>query len=130
MTTLDEGRYWLQSCCGAPPAEFAENPVAEFAVPKGWNAWVGPNRFDVHAAGRSNGEALGHLTWYVGVLILEVDAVNTHGCGVPTPGGCGRRTTSWQHCVKRSPSGSSRARYRIGGSATRRPGSGYASRTR
>ena len=85
MTTLDQGNYWLQTCCipGHPTSEFAANPVVEFAVPKGWNSWVGPNRFNGHAPGRTNEEALGHSTWYVGALILEVDAVNTRGCGNP-----------------------------------------------
>ena len=85
MTTLDEGSYALQSCCvpGHSTSDFASNPVAELAVPRGWNAWVGPNRFDGHAPGLSNEEALGHRTWYVGVLVLEVDAVNTRGCGWP-----------------------------------------------
>ena len=89
MKALDRGRYWLQSCCvsGHDLTDFTSNPVAEFTVPTGWNAWVGPNRFDGHAPGRSNEEALGHLTWYVGALVLEVDAVNTHGCGDPDTGG-------------------------------------------
>jgi len=40
MTTLDQGNYWLQTCCipGHPTSEFAANPVVEFAVPKGWNS--------------------------------------------------------------------------------------------
>ena len=88
MTTLDEGSYALQSCCvpGRSTSDFASNPVAELAVPRGWNAWVGPNRFDGHAPGRTNKEALSHLTWYVGALLLEVDAVNTQGCGNPDEG--------------------------------------------
>jgi len=88
MTNLDQGRYWVQSCCvpGHRITDFAANPVAVFDVPKGWNAWVGPNRFDGHAPGRSNEEALGHSTWYVGALVLEIDAVNTHGCDRPDTG--------------------------------------------
>jgi hypothetical protein len=80
MKTLDEGTYALHP-------SFAESSLtAEFSVPRGWNSWVGPNRFDGHAPGRSNDEALGHLTWYVGALVLEVDSVNTDGCGAPVSG--------------------------------------------
>ncbi len=58
--------------------------TADVTLPSGWNSWVGPNRFDGHKPGRSNEQALGHLTWYVGVLVLEVDEVNTQGCGIPS----------------------------------------------
>lgn len=73
MQTLAAGTYLLHPSLGGP--------TAKLTVPEGWNAWIGPNRFDGHAPGRSNNEALGHLTWYVGALVLEVDGVNTHGCG-------------------------------------------------
>lgn len=88
MKTLDPGTYWLAPSVlpGHSLAEYADNPIVEFAVPKGWNAWVGPNRFDGHAPGRTNDEALGHLTWYVGALALQVTAVNTHGCDDPDVG--------------------------------------------
>jgi hypothetical protein len=82
MSDLDPGSYTVtpkggQSRKGASP------PVATLVVPRGWNAWVGPNRFDGHAPGRTNEEALDYMTWYVGALVLKVDAVNTHGCGYP-----------------------------------------------
>jgi hypothetical protein len=79
MKTLDEGTYVLH------PSFDRSDLRAELSVPTGWNAWVGPNRFDGHAPGRSNDEALGHMTWYVGALVMEVDEVNTHGCGDPDP---------------------------------------------
>jgi DNA-directed RNA polymerase specialized sigma24 family protein len=78
MDTLDAGTYRFH------PSSTESGLVADLTLPGGWNAWIGPNRFDGHAPGRSNGEALGHLTWYVGVLVLEVDSVNTDGCGSPT----------------------------------------------
>ncbi len=76
MKTLDEGAYRLH-----PSSD--TDVTAELTLPSGWNSWIGPNKFDGHAPGRSNEQALGHLTWYVGALVLEVDAVNTHGCGNP-----------------------------------------------
>jgi len=80
MKTLEEGTYALH------PSFVESTLTAEFTVPRGWNSWVGPNRFDGHAPGRSNEQALGHLTWYVGALVLEVDGVNTDGCGAPVSG--------------------------------------------
>lgn len=79
MKTLEPGTYRLH------PSLTASDLTAELTVPAGWNSWIGPNRFDGHAPGRSNNEALGHLTWYVGALVLEVDGVNTRGCGAPLP---------------------------------------------
>ena len=80
MKTLEEGTYSLH------PSFVESSLTAEFTLPRGWNSWVGPNRFDGHAPGRSNDQALGHLTWYVGALVLEVDGVNTDGCGAPVSG--------------------------------------------
>jgi hypothetical protein len=77
MKTLDAGRYLLR------PSLTNTDLAATLTVPPGWNAWVGPNRFNGHKPGRSNGKALGHATWYVGALVLEVDGINTHGCGDP-----------------------------------------------
>ena len=77
MKTLAAGTYQLH------PSADEGKLVAELTLPRGWNAWVGPNKFDGHAPGRSNGAALGHMTWYVGALALEVDQVNTHGCRGP-----------------------------------------------
>lgn len=85
MTTLHQGRYWLapSRVPGRPLAEYADDPHVELTLPKGWNAWAGPNRFDGHAPGRTNNQALGHMTWYVGALALQVTSVNTHGCNDP-----------------------------------------------
>ncbi len=78
MKTLAERTYELH------PSLVQSSLVAQLTVPAGWNAWVGPNRFDGHAPGRSNEDALGHLTWYAGALVLEVNDVNSHGCGNPS----------------------------------------------
>src|SRR5215212_5222228 len=88
MTPLNAGRYWLAPAWvqGRPIAEYADRPVVEFTLPKGWNAWAGPNKFDGHAPGRTNDAALGHSTWYVGALALQVTEVNTHGCDFPDVG--------------------------------------------
>jgi hypothetical protein len=88
MLNLNQGTYVVQPgwVAGHPSSEFADRPVAELAVPKGWNAWVGPNRFDGHTPSRTNEQALGHMTWYVGALVLKIEAVNTHGCNAPDVG--------------------------------------------
>jgi hypothetical protein len=78
MKDLAAGTYRLH------PSLTESDLAVDLTLPPGWNSWVGPNRFDGHAPGRTNGEALGHLTWYVGALALEVDSVNTRGCGAPT----------------------------------------------
>src|SRR3954463_9220722 len=67
MKTLAERTYELH------PSLVQSSLIAELTVPEGWNAWVGPNRFDGHAPGRSNGDALGYNTWYAGALVLEVN---------------------------------------------------------
>jgi hypothetical protein len=77
MNDLAAGTYRIR------PSLLESDLTATMTLPRGWNAWIGPNRFDGHAPGRTNGDALGHLTWYVGALVLEVDGVNTHGCGSP-----------------------------------------------
>jgi hypothetical protein len=77
MKDLPAGTYRLH------PSLIGSDLTADLTLPGGWNAWIGPNKFDGHAPGRSNSEALGHLTWYVGALVLEVDSVNTRGCGNP-----------------------------------------------
>jgi hypothetical protein len=63
MTTLGAGTYQLSPSL--------TDLTAELTIPSGWNAWVGPNRFNEHE------------TWYVGALVLEVDSINTRGCGSP-----------------------------------------------
>jgi len=76
MKTLEAGTYELH------PSRIESTLTADLTVPAGWNAWIGPNRYDGHAPGRSNEQALAHLSWYVGALVVEVDSVNTAGCGV------------------------------------------------
>jgi hypothetical protein len=77
METLPPGRYRIE------PTPLQNGPVAELTLPRGWNSWAGPNRFDGHAPGRSNDEALGHMTWYVGVLVVDVNAVASTRCAPP-----------------------------------------------
>ena len=77
MKTLEAGAYRLH------PSSGDSDLTAELTLPPGWNSWIGPNRFDGHAPGRSNEQAIAHLTWYVGALVLEVDGINTYGCGSP-----------------------------------------------
>jgi hypothetical protein len=74
MTDLAPGTYELT------PSLDGDAPTALVTVPKGWNAWVGPNRFDGHRGDAPNGEALSSSTWSVGVLVLEVAAVATEPC--------------------------------------------------
>lgn len=62
------------------PSWRPEHPVARFTVPEGWNAWQGPNRVDTIGDHPSNDEALGHRSWYAGLLILEVDQVAIRQC--------------------------------------------------
>ena len=75
MQTLDPGTYVLNPSSWNP-----EFPRARVTVLAGWNSWVGPNRFDGHAPGRDNQEALDHSTWYAGVLILHVESVASGLC--------------------------------------------------
>ena len=75
MEDLDVGTYELYL---SPSPEV---PKVRFTLPAHWNAWEGPNRFNGHARGRSNGEALDHLTWYVGVIYLDLVGIATEPCG-------------------------------------------------
>lgn len=75
MQDLDAGTYELV-ISSSPNV-----PHVRFTLPAGWNAWEGPNRFNGHARGRSNDEALGHLTWYAGVVYLDLAAIVTKPCG-------------------------------------------------
>jgi hypothetical protein len=74
MTDLEAGTYQLT------PSLDGSAPTALVTVPKGWNSWVGPNRFDGHRGDAPNSEALQSSTWSVGVLVLEVAAVATEPC--------------------------------------------------
>ena len=75
MQDLDAGTYEL--VISPSPAV----PKVRFTLPAHWNAWEGPNRFNGHARGRSNGEALDHLTWYAGVVYLDMVGIATKPCG-------------------------------------------------
>lgn len=77
METLDSGTYELI------PSSESYFPRATITLPDGWNAWQGPNRFDVQDAGDTNEEALGEITWYVGILVLRVDGVSSGLCRDP-----------------------------------------------
>jgi hypothetical protein len=68
METLDAGTYLLQ------PSYEDTAPRAQVTLPPGWNAWVGPNRFD--------GD-LDTTTWYAGLLVLDVHAVSSRPCEEP-----------------------------------------------
>ena len=52
MEDLDPGRYAMV------PSSDPDFPRARISLPSGWNAWEGPNRFDVQDARGSNEEAL------------------------------------------------------------------------
>ncbi len=80
MEDLDAGTYTLEVSWRS------HYPVARITVPAGWNAWQGPNRFDGREPGRSNEEALGATNWYVGVLVVDVDAVASRPCSAPQDG--------------------------------------------
>lgn len=62
------------------PSSVRGEPSARMTVPAGWNTWEGPNRFDGHAPGRSNTQALAHSTWYVGALVVKLVAVSARLC--------------------------------------------------
>ena len=68
METLGAGTYLLQ------PSWEDTAPRARLTLPAGWNAWEGPNRFDVD---------LDTTTWYAGLLVVEVYAVASRPCSDP-----------------------------------------------
>ncbi|MFC4786033.1 hypothetical protein ACT8ZV_16260 [Nocardioides sp. MAHUQ-72] len=77
METLDRGTYTMD--ISSDPLF----PVARVTLPRGWNAWQGPNRFEERDGGQSEDESLGELEWYVGVLVVDVDAVSSRLCVPP-----------------------------------------------
>lgn len=71
MTTLEEGTYELAS------------PRVRFTLPPGWNAWIGPNRFEGMGPQIRDNEAVldqGGIDWYLGLLFIEVDRMTQRGC--------------------------------------------------
>ena len=81
METLDAGAYTIR------PSSLDAYPVARITLPEGWNAWQGPNRFDINDPGDSNEEALEEITWYVGILVLAVEDVMSEPCQTPATTG-------------------------------------------
>lgn len=80
MTTLEEGVYALQ------PFGDPSMPELQFELPAGWNAWLGPNRYeglDEAAPGdpRANGEALdSDPEWLLGMVVFEPQWFAQAGC--------------------------------------------------
>ena len=74
MEDLEAGTYELT------PSPDPVYPRASITLPEGWNAWEGPNRFDVNEPAAGNEEALEEITWYVGILVVEVYGVQTRPC--------------------------------------------------
>jgi len=74
MEDLEPGTYELW------PSPVIGHPGVRMTVPAGWNAWAGPNRFNGHSPGGSNGEALERMTWYVGLLVLAPTTVAAGPC--------------------------------------------------
>jgi hypothetical protein len=81
MEDLPAGTYELT------PSSVRGEPTALITVPDGWNTWEGPNRFDGHRPGESNGEALERLTWIVTALVVKVTAVAPGACDSGFTGG-------------------------------------------
>ena len=79
MTTLAKGTYELE------PANPLLPPV-RFALPDGWNSWLGPNRFEGLSDGTSeqvgsNEEVLEKgPEWVLGMLVLQADWLAQPGC--------------------------------------------------
>ncbi|MEO6512887.1 MAG: hypothetical protein ABIO16_17955, partial [Nocardioides sp.] len=79
MQDLPPGTYDLE------PSALRDDPTALVTLPQGWNSWKGPNKFDGHRAGDPtkgpyNEDALGRLTWYMGVLVVKVVGVGRDLC--------------------------------------------------
>ncbi len=78
MKTLEAGTYELT------PSPDPDYPRASITLPEGWNAWEGPNRFDVKDSAAGNEEALDEITWYAGILVVKVDGVASEPCRSPS----------------------------------------------
>jgi hypothetical protein len=74
MEDIPAGTYSLRPSVGS------DVPVARVTIPAGWNSWIGPNKFDGHTPGGTNGDALQHMTWYAGLLVLEPYSVPQLPC--------------------------------------------------
>lgn len=82
MTTLDEGTYALRPFGGL------STPELRFELPEGWNAWLGPNRFEgldeapANARG-ANQEALeSDPEWLLGMVAFEPHWIAQSGCAM------------------------------------------------
>ncbi len=80
MTTLEEGSYSFH------PFKEPSLPYVRFTLPTGWNAWVGPNRFEglsdrVTNETGANGEALeSDPEWLLGMVALDLRWIAQPGC--------------------------------------------------
>lgn len=80
MTTLPHGTYEV------PFAVASGSPRARLTLPPGWNAWLGPNRFEgmttrVTRTATVNERILSQdPRWYVGLLLIRAQWVAQPGC--------------------------------------------------
>jgi hypothetical protein len=80
MTTLREGTYALRTS----PDPHA--PEVRLGLPAGWNAWMGPNRFEgmgrqvTFDADTNEGLLADDPDWYVGLLVIEVESMAQREC--------------------------------------------------
>jgi hypothetical protein len=77
MENLDPGTYELS------PSAVSTDPTVLVTVPRGWNSWQGPNRFEGQHQDETNEQALEGMTWYAGLLVVKVTAVATT-CAEPS----------------------------------------------
>ncbi|KRF34715.1 hypothetical protein [Nocardioides sp. Soil805] len=79
MTTLPAGTYEFASSVGP------YSPTVRLTLPRGWNAWEGPNRFEglgrqvTHDA-KDNERVLTRADWYADVRLLQVQWIAQRGC--------------------------------------------------
>ena len=71
MEDLDPGTYELS------PSAVSTDPTVLVTVPRGWNSWQGPNRFEGQQREETNDDALLRATWYAGLLVVKITAVAT-----------------------------------------------------
>jgi hypothetical protein len=80
MTTLRAGTYELRTSFD-PRAS-----AVRFSLPAGWNAWMGPNRFEgmsrqvTFDAKTNEGVLRDDPDWYVGLLMVDVDSMAQREC--------------------------------------------------
>jgi hypothetical protein len=80
MTTLREGTYELRTSFDP------RDPAVRFSLPAGWNAWMGPNRFEgmgrqvTFDAATNEGVLTDDPDWYVGLLVIDVTSMAQREC--------------------------------------------------